>query len=537
MTTSLMRKAESWNGRVRVIPLPVFLLMLVAVGLALVFGVQAWDRAVARPSFQSMSMVTRGPSGFMVDGAPFRFVGVNLNDAAADPGIFQCEDQLTDADIEVGSWFRRIQRESGAQVVRFYAYQSYTDGGTNWQALDRVMSVARQYGVRVIPVLEDQWGYCTHAGYKDASWYAGGYLSPYGNYPLSYRDYVTRVVQRYQAEPAILAWSLMNEAESQSSDGLENADALYTFARDMSAYVKSLDPNHLVTLGVIGAGQPGVEGDNYRRLHALPDIDYAEYHDFNADDQLLSGAPLALNVPLYSAMFTIDGAFQWRTAPYQRHAARVWQTWSGTIPDEATPVTRIGVNFYGSFVGDVYVDEITIGSQVFDFEDGTTQGWSATRPIQFSNAPDPTSADNRALKLSFSESTRGAQLFLPERLELAPGAAVSMRFYADGPGSPDPDNTLAADLYRMQQVGKPLVVAQAWMDTCTAPAGEQLETPQSRAQKFDDKIGAFLNAGGAGYLLWGWDPKEDCGRKFTSGDPLNQVLAGYAQVLSGRLDH
>jgi len=477
--------------------------------------------------------VARLGTAFALNGAPFPFVGANLYNAAGDPTIYECGPWMGDPDRELDTWLAHARNDYGASVVRFWAFQSYTRGGTNWQALDRVMRLARQHGLKVIPVLENQWADCTAGGYKFASWYAAGYLVPYDAYPLSYRDYVGRVVQRYRDEPAVAAWSLMNEAESQTRSGVEDPEALYTFARDMSAYVKNLDSNHLVTLGVIGSGQPGVRGDQYQRLHELPSIDVAEYHDGGASDEPLPGAPLRLKVPLTSAIFTIDAAYQWRTEEYRRHDAHVWETWSATVADGASPAYRLGVNFYGAFTGDVYVDSIALGSRVFDFEDGTTQGWSATSPIEFSNAADPTSPGNRLLKLTFSRPTRGAQLFLSDGIDTSPGTPLSLHVYVDGVGSPDPDDTLAADLYRMQQLGKPLIVAQAWIDACSPPASGTMETLASRAHKFDAKIGAFLAQGGAGYLIWGWDPKEPCGRTFTSGDPLNDVLSGYAGALAG----
>jgi hypothetical protein len=44
--------------------------------------------------------------------------------------------------------------------------------------------------------------------------------------------------------------------------------------------IKSIDANHLVSLGTIGSGQCGTAGDDYAYVHALPQIDLCEYHDY-----------------------------------------------------------------------------------------------------------------------------------------------------------------------------------------------------------------------------------------------------------------
>ena len=40
----------------------------------------------------------------------------------------------------------------------------------------------------------------------------------------------------------------------------------------------------------MGSGQPGVSGDAYRRLMALPNNDLVTYHDFQANDEPMPGA-------------------------------------------------------------------------------------------------------------------------------------------------------------------------------------------------------------------------------------------------------
>ena len=46
--------------------------------------------------------------------------------------------------------------------------------------------------------------------------------------------------------------------------------------------MKSIDADHLVSLGTIGSGQCGTGGDEYQDVHAS-EIDLCEYHDYEAE--------------------------------------------------------------------------------------------------------------------------------------------------------------------------------------------------------------------------------------------------------------
>jgi mannan endo-1,4-beta-mannosidase len=102
---------------------------------------------------------------------------------------------------------------------------------------------------------------------------------------VAYRQWVRQVVTRYRFSPTILAWQLLNEAEDAASDGSCPADAsavLKTWAADVSGLIKSIDRNHLVSLGTIGSGQCGASFTEYKDLHSLPTIDLCEFHDYGA---------------------------------------------------------------------------------------------------------------------------------------------------------------------------------------------------------------------------------------------------------------
>ena len=478
--------------------------------------------------------VSRSGTGFVLDGEPFVFVGANLTNTAGDPDVHECGPWVfDDPDAQVEEWFARMRRDFDGNVLRIWMYQGFTNGGTDWRGFDRTVRLAKKYGFKIVPVLENQWPECSEGGYKLDSWYAAGYKEPYGRYPISFKEYTRRVVERYKDEPTVAAWMLMNEAEGRSAAGKENSEALYAFTRDMTAYVKSIDRNHLVTLGTIGSGQPGTTGADFERLGALETVDFLEYHDYARNDEPLPGAPLKPKVPLNTGVFAQDANWNWTNSAYRQNGARSWETFTYTVPaGGAAPFRRIGLNLYGAFSGDVYVDDVRVGSRTVDFEDGTTGGFAASAPVTLAPAEGIAYAGRRSLKLSISRA-ENAQAWIEFGPEVASGTKVSFRVYVDDAGSLDGSNDLAAAMYRARKLNKPIIVGEAGMTTCRSYDGSQVETPESRARKFDAKMDAFFGAGGAGYLVWVWHPDSDCAHEFTTGDPLNEVLKRYAWSSSG----
>jgi hypothetical protein len=241
----------------------------------------------------SSPFVTAVGLSLYADGRPFRFVGANRYDVASFPpgsGKFYCGNAYSDGDLDrlVGE----LASSTGATVLRLWAFQSFTLGGSDFSMIDRAIATARRHGLRVILTLENEWRDCTQPdpassdGRKSGGWYQSGYYAAIdGSYAVPYRDYVQQIVARYKDEPAVAMWQLMNEAESSDTD------ALLQFAGDMAGVVKFIDGNHLLSLGTLGSGQPGTDGANYRRLHAVAGIDVVEAHDYGNATQALPGAP------------------------------------------------------------------------------------------------------------------------------------------------------------------------------------------------------------------------------------------------------
>jgi mannan endo-1,4-beta-mannosidase len=147
--------------------------------------------------------------------------------------------------------------------------------------------------------LTNQWGDCENVSgspvYKFESWYQSDYKSTVdAGMTTTYREWVQEVVTRYRDNPTILAWQMINEGETRtagtwSCSSTANA-SVHNWAVDVSGLIKSLDSNHLVSLGTIGNGQCGTStGTAYEDLHAISTIDLCEYHDYDSPTSLMPG--------------------------------------------------------------------------------------------------------------------------------------------------------------------------------------------------------------------------------------------------------
>src|SRR5438034_982599 len=254
-------------------------------GLALLLTLTA-EPAAADPAGPS-GFVQRDGTRLVLDGQPYVFTGLDIYNAATWSGTcwYPMAGDALDASLTA------IGPGEEAFRAWFFQYEATVAGDRDWTSFDRPLAVARVHGVKVIPVLVDQWGNCegwpdAGSGYKNEAWYREGYRTrPTGpGLPAAYRDWVAEVVTRYRDDPTVLAWQLVNEAEAGTSltgDCPDTATAsLVGFATDMVALVKSIDPNHLLSLGSIGSGQCGMDGDGYQTVHAVPGIDLCEYHDY-----------------------------------------------------------------------------------------------------------------------------------------------------------------------------------------------------------------------------------------------------------------
>jgi hypothetical protein len=220
---------------------------------------------------------------------PFRFVSWNI------PNLHLVEDNLAFSAASPWRWPDSFEimdalgsvRQIGGQVVRTYVIsvrraqdapseprhvlgpRKFNEEG--FRALDRVLQIANEQQVRLIIPFVDNWSWwggradyaAFHGKGKDAFWTDPQVIA-------DFKETVRFVVMRtntftgvpYHQDKAILCWETGNELESPAG-----------WTREIAAFVKSLDPNHLV-----------MDGFHTTKLRdeslAMPEVDIVTTHHY-----------------------------------------------------------------------------------------------------------------------------------------------------------------------------------------------------------------------------------------------------------------
>ena len=153
--------------------------------------------------------------------------------------------------------------------------------------LDAAVAMAQKYGVQLVLPMLNNWGdlggiatYTTAFGGNATSFYTDAKSQ------AAYRNYISFIVNRYKNTNAIFAWELCNEPRCHGCD----TSVIYNWASETSAFIKSLDSTHMVTIGDEGWMAPGdgygdgsyaysgAEGVDFVKNLGIPTIDYGVFH-------------------------------------------------------------------------------------------------------------------------------------------------------------------------------------------------------------------------------------------------------------------
>ncbi|MER9388984.1 cellulase family glycosylhydrolase [Mesorhizobium sp. M0028] len=273
----------------------------------LVFALLSVPAAVsAADSLSATSFIKTSGTEFTVDGRPFFVTGVNnhyLTYGSQDEVTRVLEDAVAmGANVVriflqpvIGSpdgsiatiWNWRLEADASNLAVRGTYLLSWdprtngmaiNDGAKGMQKVDFLIAEVGKRRLRLIIGFLDFWNY-TGGAQQMRAWYGSRDESTFFfEDPRTKRDYkswVSHVVQRvnpltglaYRDDPTIMAWELMNEGNAQP-EALRLA-----WTAEMSAYVKSLDSNHLVSSG---------NANILKKLSDLtiPSLDFGTWHGY-----------------------------------------------------------------------------------------------------------------------------------------------------------------------------------------------------------------------------------------------------------------
>jgi mannan endo-1,4-beta-mannosidase len=154
------------------------------------------------------------------------------------------------------------------------------------ERLDYVVESAEAHGISLIINFVNNWsdygGMAAYCSYYDISpvtdWYTNSQAQ------AQYQAYIAAVVSRYKNSTAVFAWELANEPRCTGCA----TSVLTTWITTTSAYIKSLDSNHMVCIGEEGFGVTADSdgsypfttspGTNFTQNLRVPDIDFGTYH-------------------------------------------------------------------------------------------------------------------------------------------------------------------------------------------------------------------------------------------------------------------
>ena len=309
-------------------PTALAVLTMVALGATGCVGPASMEASTAAKSRAIGALAPEAPvvpsdeptATFVVDGQPFCFVGTNnyyltyksrgmtdeVLESAARMGLKVIRIW---ANIDRGSLdgtVRNIDGSGDKDGVYFQYWDAlakrpaYNDGASGLERLDYVLHKAGKLGLKVMLVLTNNWkefgGMDQYVVWYGLKHHADFYTDPsvrrafeaWVSHLVLRRNYLSGVL--FRDDPTIFGWELANEPRCWNGGDFDDRDAcsvsaIVTWADEVSSAIKSVDPNHLVSVGDegffangTGWGYDGVDGVDHDALLALSHVDFGTFH-------------------------------------------------------------------------------------------------------------------------------------------------------------------------------------------------------------------------------------------------------------------
>ncbi|KDR78311.1 hypothetical protein GALMADRAFT_138416 [Galerina marginata CBS 339.88] len=240
---------------------------------------------------------------FTVNGAKFTAVGANaywlgLNGLSTTDMNKAFSDIANAGGTVVRTWgFNDVSAPGSGNFYQSWSGSTPTvnTGSSGLGTFDKVVAAAKANNIRLVVALTNNWSdfggmdvYVNHIvgqGQPHDLFYTNA------NVINAYKNYVKAFVLRYVNEPGIMGWELANEPRCSGSTGSTsgkcNTATITKWASTISAFIKSIDKNHLVAIGDEGFfNQPGNalypyqggEGIDFDANLKISTIDFGTFH-------------------------------------------------------------------------------------------------------------------------------------------------------------------------------------------------------------------------------------------------------------------
>ncbi|MHB1001482.1 MAG: cellulase family glycosylhydrolase [Armatimonadota bacterium] len=220
-----------------------------------------------------------------LDGKPYRAIGMNapdlfsryaglglnINEANKAENRKASIDSILDAETNKIAFFRFWASAFWPVEMQLY----FDNPDQYWKSMDEVFALCRQHHIKLIPSIffhHNLWPMICEEN-------ASAIIDPNSKTFKAMHNYAKELVTRYKDDPNVLMWEITNEGflgadvqmEGRDAPGagvyLPNAkltktkwvkedslttDMLLKFYTEMTRYIKSIDPNHMVTSGDAG---------------------------------------------------------------------------------------------------------------------------------------------------------------------------------------------------------------------------------------------------------------------------------------------
>lgn len=289
--------------------------------------IEVLRNSLALSASMDANLVKRDGSTLKLNGSPYKFAGTNADwiarvDANTIEKNLKTYSSLNFKTIRVWAYTEigsldnsvpAIMLNDAANKLNYYQYWDPVQGAQvilqdRLAGMDRLLAIAAKYDFKVIMTLTNNW---SNQGGMDQYnlWYGTKYHDDFYSderIKAAYKKYIEAVVNRknsitgvsYKNDPTILAWELANEpfcftdnygwrsTQFASSSGC-NAQKITSWADQISTYIRSIDPNHLIAMGNIGFLNKGLRdeysnsgGDDFEATLSLPNIDFGTFHTY-----------------------------------------------------------------------------------------------------------------------------------------------------------------------------------------------------------------------------------------------------------------